>query len=69
VKFLNKIKWKPTLTAVFAGKLNYKIYTFKERVLIKWIMLITKGPINSRTEIEYTNWDEVNKFVKELTKI
>jgi menaquinone-dependent protoporphyrinogen oxidase len=69
IKFLNSITWKPTLSAVFAGTLNYEMYNFSDRILIKLIMLITKGPTNSKTKIEYTNWTEVEKFVEKFNKI
>jgi menaquinone-dependent protoporphyrinogen oxidase len=69
IKFLNAITWKPTLTAVFAGTLNYGMYNFSDRILIKLIMLITKGPTNSKTKIEYTNWSEVEKFVEKFNKL
>jgi menaquinone-dependent protoporphyrinogen oxidase len=69
LKFLNSTTWKPTISTVFAGKLDYKIYNFKDRILIKIIMLITKGPTDSKTEIEYTNWAEVEKFADKLSKI
>jgi menaquinone-dependent protoporphyrinogen oxidase len=69
LKFLNSITWKPTISVVFAGKLDYKIYSFRDRILIKLIMLITKGPINSKSEIEYTNWSEVEKFAEKFSKI
>lgn len=69
IKFLNSIQWKPTIVAVFAGKLNYKIYTFTDRILIKLIMLITKGPVNSKTEIEYTDWEKVDSFVRKFDRI
>jgi menaquinone-dependent protoporphyrinogen IX oxidase len=32
-------------------------------------MLITKGPTDSKTEIEYTNWTEVEKFAEKLNKV
>jgi menaquinone-dependent protoporphyrinogen oxidase len=69
IKFLNSITWKPTLSAVFAGTLNYEMYNFSDRILIKLIMLITKGPTNSKTKIEYTNWTEVEKFIEKFNKI
>lgn len=68
-KFLNSIEWKPTIVAVFPGKLDYKLYGFMDRILIKLIMLITKGPTNSNTVIEYTNWEKVEEFAKEFAEI
>lgn len=69
IKFLQSISWKPKLVAVFAGTLNYKMYSFKDRILIKLIMLITKGPVNTKTNIEYTNWNEVDKFAEDFSCI
>lgn len=69
VKFLNKIAWKPTKTAVFAGVLNYQIYSFWDKILIKLIMLITDGPTRSKTAIEYTNWESVRQFTDEFYAI
>ena len=40
-----------------------------DRILIKLIMLITKGPTNSNTVIEYTNWEKVEEFAKEFAEI
>lgn len=62
VKFFKTIDWKPTLVKVFAGKLDYKKYSFFDRIMIQFIMWMTKGPTNSSTEIEYTNWDRVAEF-------
>lgn len=69
VKFLNAIKWKPTLVAVFPGRLNYSFYGFGDRIMIKLIMLITKGPTNSKTDIEYTDWNEVKEFANKIMKL
>jgi menaquinone-dependent protoporphyrinogen oxidase len=62
VKFFKTIDWKPTLVEVFAGKLDYKKYSFFDRIMIQFIMWITKGPTNTNTEIEYTNWNKVEAF-------
>lgn len=69
IKFINSIAWKPNEVAVFAGTLNYKLYTFKDRILIKLIMLMTKGPTSSKMIIEYTDWNKVEEFAKEFAKI
>ncbi len=69
IKFLQKIKWKPTEVEVFAGKLNYKMYNFFDKMMIRLIMFITKGPTDPKTEIEYTNWDNVTAFAKRFAKM
>ena len=62
IKFFKSIDWNPTIVEVFAGKLDYKKYPFFDRIMIQFIMWITKGPTNTDAEIEYTNWDRVNAF-------
>lgn len=66
VKFFKKIKWRPSKVAVFAGMLDYKKYGFWDRKMIQLIMWITKGPTNTDAKIEYTNWDKVHDFSKEV---
>lgn len=62
IKFLNEIAWIPNESAVFAGKLDYQKYPFFDRLMIQLIMWMTKGPTNSKTKIEYTDWDKVEEF-------
>jgi menaquinone-dependent protoporphyrinogen oxidase len=69
VKFFKTIDWKPTIVKVFAGKLDYKKYSFFDRKMIQLIMWMTKGPTNTDAEIEYTNWEKVNEFGNELIKL
>lgn len=69
VKFFKTIDWKPTVVKVFAGKLDYKKYSFFDRKMIQLIMWMTKGPTNTDAEIEYTNWEKVNEFALELINL
>jgi len=69
VKFFKNIPWKPTHIEVFAGKLDYKKYSFTDRILIQLIMLITKGPLSTDTPIEYTDWTKVDAFCHTLQTI
>ena len=62
IKFFKTIDWTPTVVEVFAGKLDYKKYPFFDRIMIQFIMWMTKGPTNTSAEIEYTNWDRVTEF-------
>jgi menaquinone-dependent protoporphyrinogen oxidase len=61
-KFLKKISWQPQLLGVFAGKLNYPIYGPLDRLMIRFIMLITKGPTDPTTVVEFTDWTKVEVF-------
>lgn len=62
IKFLKEIDWIPNKSAVFAGKLDYQKYPFTDRLMIQLIMWMTKGPTNSKTKIEYTDWQKVKEF-------
>ena len=61
-KFLNQITWQPKQLAVFAGKLNYPIYSFWDRQIIRFIMWMTKGPTAPDTVIDFTDWKQVEAF-------
>jgi len=62
IKYLKTIAWKPQLLEVFAGKLNYPIYGPLDRLMIRFIMLITSGPTDPKTVIEFTDWSRVEAF-------
>ena len=66
IKFFKSIDWTPNIVEVFAGKLDYKKYPFFDRIMIQFIMWMTKGPTNTSTEIEYTNWYKVTAFGEQL---
>jgi len=66
LKFLRQISWKPKLLAVFAGKLDYPRYRFFDRLMIRFIMLITDGPTDPKAVIEFTDWSEVEAFGRRL---
>ena len=65
-KFLKISKWKPDKIKVFAGKVDYPNYSFFEKYVIKFIMFITKGPIDTSRSYEFTDWAKVEDFAKEL---
>ena len=62
IKFLQQSKWKPDHTEVFAGRVNYPVYSFFDRNIIRLIMYITKGPTDTSRCHEFTDWDNVKKF-------
>jgi len=51
---------------VLAGRLDYDSYSFVNRLMIKLIMKITKGPTKSVNPVEYTDWDRDR--VKDFSK-
>jgi menaquinone-dependent protoporphyrinogen oxidase len=65
-KFLKKISWQPARLAVFAGKIDYPRYGFIDRTMIRFIMWMTKGPTDPTLTIEFTDWDKVDSFGREI---
>ncbi|OGR01665.1 MAG: protoporphyrinogen oxidase [Deltaproteobacteria bacterium RIFOXYD12_FULL_50_9] len=61
-KFLKQISWRPKELAVFAGKIDYQKYSFWDRLMIRVIMWMTKGPTDPKTVVEFTNWTQVETF-------
>jgi len=66
-KFLRQIGWRPKQLEVFAGKLDYPRYGFFDRLMIRFIMLITKGPTNPKSVVEFTDWRRVEAFARMLS--
>ena len=63
-KFLELSGWKPEKLAVFAGRIDYPSYRFFDRLIIRFIMLITKGPTDTSKTYEFTDWTKVEEFAK-----
>jgi menaquinone-dependent protoporphyrinogen oxidase len=61
-KFLRQIRWQPRHLAVFAGKLDYPRYGCFDRLMIRFIMWLTKGPTDPATVVEFTDWQKVQAF-------
>ena len=66
IKFLKKTYWKPDHIGVFAGKIDFPNYNFLEKYIIKFIMWITNGPTDTTKTYEFTDWDAVKKFSREI---
>ena len=67
-KFFKLSKWKPNIIEVFAGKLDYPKYNFINKIIIKFIMWITNGPTNTDIVVEFTNWNDVEKFAYKINE-
>ncbi len=65
-KFLEISRWRPKKLAVFAGKIDYPKYGFFDKQIIRLIMLITKGPTDTSQTYEFTDWEKVRKFSRQL---
>jgi menaquinone-dependent protoporphyrinogen oxidase len=68
-KFLKQISWRPQNMAVFAGKINYPIYAFWDRQIIRLIMWMTGGPTDPEAVVEFTDWKKVDDFGRLIAEI
>ncbi|MCG6937625.1 MAG: hypothetical protein LJE83_05560 [Gammaproteobacteria bacterium] len=55
--------------AVFADKIDYQKNKIWGRCLIRLIMWITNGPTNPQTNIECTDWIQVDSFGELICKM
>lgn len=67
-RWLEKRKVSPDLVGVFAGRLDYPSYGWLDRQMIRLIMKITKGPTDPSTQIEFTDWDQVDAFAQKIVE-
>ena len=67
-KFLNKIKWQPTIKDVFAGRLDYPSLDTLNKLAILFIMIITNGPKDTSKIYELTDWKRVDNLIKKIEK-
>ncbi len=65
-KFLKKTNWRPKKIEVFAGKVDYPNYNFFNKLVIKFIMFMTKGPTDTCQSYEFTDWEKVKEFSRNL---
>lgn len=65
-KFLQRISWQPPLVGVFGGKIDYPKYDFVDKMMIRFIMWMTKGPTDPNSVTEFTDWDAVDAFARKL---
>ena len=66
-KFLQQVRWTPAELDVFAGRLDYPRYRWFDRLMIRFIMLLTRGPTDPKTVVEFTDWQRVDAFAQRVT--
>jgi len=67
-KFLASLRFKPEHVEVIAGRLDYPSYGWLDRLAIRMIMKMTGGPTGGTEVIEYTDWDQVDRFADCMTE-
>ena len=68
-KFLKNITWQPAAIGIFGGKINYSMYRFWDRTMIRFIMWMTKGPTALDSNVDFTDWDEVDAFGRAICEL
>ena len=66
-KFIVLSDWKPNYLTVFAGKIDYPKLRIVDKVMIRIIMWLTKGPTDTSISHEFTDWEKVDKFSEKLS--
>tara|TARA_Y100000589_G_scaffold169342_1_gene161020 strand:+ start:136 stop:672 length:537 start_codon:yes stop_codon:yes gene_type:complete len=69
IKFLKKVDWEPTISEVFAGRLDYPNLDFFNKLAILFIMIITNGPKDTSKTYELTDWKRVDKLIKSIENL
>jgi len=67
-KFLDRLSFTPGHVEIIAGKLDYPRYRFVDRIMIQMIMKMTGGPTDGTSVIEYTDWDQVDRFAVQMAE-
>jgi menaquinone-dependent protoporphyrinogen oxidase len=68
-RLLARSPWKPRLTGVFAGELDYSRYGPIDKHMMRFVMWINKGPTDFDTKVQFTNWDEVDRFAGQVARL
>lgn len=68
-ELLREIGWRPALLAVFAGKIDYQRYSFVDRNVIRFIMLLTDGPTDPKACVDFTHWPGVDAFAQRIAAL
>jgi len=65
-ELMGKTGWRPGVSAIFAGALQYRHYNLFTRSVIRLIMTITGGDTDTSRNYEYTDWQAVDRFAEDF---
>ncbi|MDR0441425.1 MAG: menaquinone-dependent protoporphyrinogen IX dehydrogenase [Candidatus Accumulibacter sp.] len=68
-KFLRRTSWRPRLTDVFAGRLDYPRYRPLDRLAIRFILWLGNGPTDPDAVVEFTDWERVDAFARQVIEM
>ena len=58
--------WTPDRTVTFAGALQYREYDFPTRLVMRLLMAHGHHPTDISTDVDYTDWDAVDRFARDI---
>lgn len=67
--FRRKTTWVPREVGVFAGRIDYPLYGFMDRQVIRLIMWLTNGPTDPTACTEFTDWNAVERFAHRISNL
>jgi len=68
-KLLATVAWQPNAIGIFGGRIAYPRYRFFDKHMIRFIMWITGGPTDLDGTFEFTDWDEVAGFGRQVVNL
>jgi len=68
-KLLARHRLQPALAAAVAGRLDYPRYTWLDRQLIRFIMMLTGGPTDPKSCVEFTSWPAVDRIAARIAEL
>ncbi len=67
-KWLQHSPWIPQQVMVVAGALRYSQYNWWQKRIIQLIMWMTGGSTDTKQDVEFTNWSNLQKFAEQVLK-
>lgn len=67
-KLFEKTQWEPDMWEIFAGALKYTQYNWVLRRIMKKIAAKSGGDTDMSQDYEYTDWNQVKRFVDSFIK-
>jgi len=68
-KLIARHHLQPAVATAFAGRLCYPQYNWRDRQIIRLIMLLTGGVADGRSTVEYTDWRQVHDFAASVAAL
>ncbi len=65
-EFVEDTGWHPDRIGLFGGALRYSEYGFLKRLVMKQIARRTMPDVDTSSDVEFTDWDEVEAFAADV---